>query len=399
MQARYALLLLAWIAPLGAAEPTAPLLTVVAPSEALAPASAWPVDLVAFNPGTTTLYYQPPAQLTARVSLGGVQHRVRFHAAEAAKLVLPAGGFGLRRYVADQPPPGTGLAALEFAEGLPGVLRTALAVDASGTVESPASSAPPLRHLVNLSTAASTIERTFAGRFGLHEGIYFIYGPDAPAAKFQFSFKYRLLSFSDPTEGGFTHTLQAAFTQRSLWDVDATSSPFYDTSYMPELMLESLAPLPSGDDRGLTPLGLQLAFKHESNGRDGPNSRSLNSLVLRGAFVLGRLEQWHAILVPELHAYVSSLEDNPALEDYRGYGRLRVILERNNRRPSLAYALHGGRDFTHPTHQVDLTVPFRSRWLDFESALLIQYFNGYGESLLDYTAKSETVRAGLSLVR
>jgi phospholipase A1 len=382
------------------AEPV-PLLTLVAPSERLTPASPWRVELVAFNPGTTTSYYQPPATLTARAGAGSTVVNVRFAAAEEGRMTVPPGGFGLRSYVAAQPPALTGLVALEFTADLPSVLRTAIAIDASAPSPAAPDPAPsaPLRNLVHLSTASSAIERTFAGRFGLHESIYFIYGPDAPAAKFQLSFKYRLMKIRSQAEGAFTHTLQAGYTQRSLWDIDATSSPFYDTSYMPELMIESLAPMPADPDRLFTPLGLQLAFKHESNGRDGPNSRSLNTVVFRGAFVLGALDRWHLIVAPELFAYVTSLEDNPGLEHYRGYGRLRLALEKNNRRPSVVYNFHAGDDFSHPNHQVDLTIPFRTSLLDVETAFLIQYFNGYGESLLDYQKPSEVVRAGISLVR
>ena len=38
------------------------------------------------------------------------------------------------------------------------------------------------------------------------------------SAKFQFSFKYKLLGFDDGAPGAMTQTLQFAFTQRSLWD-------------------------------------------------------------------------------------------------------------------------------------------------------------------------------------
>lgn len=386
--------------PADPAEP-APLLTLVAPSERLTLASPWRVELVAFNPGTTTSYYQPPTTLKARAGAGEKVVIVEFAAADQGQMTVPPGGFGLRSYVAAQPPALTGLVALEFAEGFPAVLRTAISIDPAAPSPAAPDPAPatPLRHLVHLSTASSAIERSFAGRFGLHEPVYFIYGPDAPAAKFQLSFKYRLMKIGGQAEGAFTHTLQAGYTQRSLWDINATSSPFYDTSYMPELMIESLAPMPTDPDRLFTPLGLQLSFKHESNGRDGPNSRSMNTVVLRGAFVLGSLARWHLVVAPEVFTYVTSLEDNLGLEDYRGFGRVRVALERNNRRPSLVYNFHAGQHFSRPSHQVDLTIPFRTSLLDVETAFLIQYFNGYGESLLEFEKPSEVVRAGISLVR
>ena len=66
---------------------------------------------------------------------------------------------------------------------------------------------------------------------------------------------------------------------------------------------------------------------------------------------------------------------------------------------ALAYTGHAGRDFNHFTMQLDLTVPLRIKLLDFASYFLVQYFNGYGESLRDYEKKSSQLRAGLSLVR
>jgi outer membrane phospholipase A len=207
------------------------------------------------------------------------------------------------------------------------------------------------------------------------------------------------MDLNQPAPGGFAHMLQAGYTQRSLWDIDANSSPFYDTSYMPELMLESLAPMPTERDGWFTRLGSQLAFKHESNGRDGPDSRSLNVVSLRAAAMLGPIDDWHLLVIPEVFAYVTSLDDNHDLKDYRGYGQLRLGLSRDARRPSALYAVRAGKNFNHWTHQVDLTLPFRTKWLNIETAFLVQYFSGYGESLRSYTERSETVRAGISLVR
>ncbi|MCC5024430.1 MAG: phospholipase A [Candidatus Synoicihabitans palmerolidicus] len=118
-------------------------------------------------------------------------------------------------------------------------------------------------------------------RFSPHESVYFIYGPDTPAAKFQFSFKYRLSTLHQRTPASLPTTLQFGYTQRSLWDIDGNSSPFYDTSYMPAVFIERLAAAPDEADYGLSWLGLQAGFGHESNGRDGDVSRSYNKVFAR----------------------------------------------------------------------------------------------------------------------
>ena len=64
---------------------------------------------------------------------------------------------------------------------------------AEKSVTEPTIVSTPLSNILPSQPAASAVERTFAGRFSAHEPVYFIYGPDAPGAKFQFSFKYRLL--------------------------------------------------------------------------------------------------------------------------------------------------------------------------------------------------------------
>ena len=67
--------------------------------------------------------------------------------------------------------------------------------------------------------------------------MYYLYGYGDQAAKFQLSFKYLLfaedtwLAQQIPLMGNLT----VAYTQRTLWDIDGDSSPFYDTSYMPEI--------------------------------------------------------------------------------------------------------------------------------------------------------------------
>lgn len=246
--------------------------------------------------------------------------------------------------------------------------------------------------------ATARIRRTFADHLAPHEPLYFIAGADAPAAKFQISFKYKVLDLSGLSRRSRARSLQLGFTQRSLWDVDAASSPFYDTSYMPELIYESLAPMTEGNHGGLRLLGFQAAGRHESNGRDGGVSRSLNYMYLRPIMAFGRLDGWHVLFIPELNAYVGGLGDNGDLRDTRDRGRLTLVLGHNDG-PSATLAAWAGRRLRNGSMQIDLTIPMSTRLFEFATYALVQYFHGYGESLLAYRDKSRMLRAGICLIR
>lgn len=255
----------------------------------------------------------------------------------------------------------------------------------------------PTNSLVYPEPAVNIISRAFAERIGPHEPIYFVYGPDDPAAKLQFSLKYKIMSLGHASRKWASRTIQFGYTQCSLWDIGAESSPFHDSSYMPELMLEALTPV-SQREGHVNWLGLQMGYKHESNGRDGPLSRSIDIAQLRGGVAFGELDGWHLIVVPRIWAYLGTSDDNDDIDDYRGYGTLGVVLGRNDG-PTLTVSSWSGKGFDHASIQIDLNVPVRMNLLDLKTYLLVQYFNGYGESLRDYKEKSETIRAGFSIVR
>jgi len=391
----------------GAAESTL-VRSVVAPERAPAGATI-EVKIVALNSSQEDATVNLPAEIEARLGSSGQRPGVILRAKDsvADDQRIGPGKFAMRRYELTLPSDASaGLSALDVPAWGRAALEIALAdeseareqTEAAGVTKAdePATRRPPT-NLVR-APAAAGIRRMFADRLAPHEPIYFVYGADAPAAKFQVSFKYKLLDFRDVAPQRMARTLHLAYTQRSLWDLGGVSSPFYDTSYMPELMYEALAPRPEDSERWFTWLGVQAAFKHESNGRDGPVSRSLNVVYARPVFAFGDLDRWHLLVIPEVFAYVGTLEDNTDIEEYRGHGRLSLVLGRNDG-PSLMATLWAGDEFQHGTVQLDLTVPIRTRLLDFETYLLVQYFNGYGESLLSYDEEVETVRAGISLVR
>ncbi len=343
-----------------------------------------------------------PRALLGTLAVEGVQWPIALEMADDLPVTrnVARNGFELRTYRVRFPTiPAQGLAVLEIAMADFGPARTVITLSgvAAAPAEAVAATQRPATSLANAQPAAAALRRMFADRVAPHEPVYFIYGPRAPAIKFQLSFKYKLLDFQTLGPQRMARTVQFAFTQRSLWDFNAESSPFYDTSYMPELLYESLTPQQDLFGRAKW-LGMQAALKHESNGRSGPMSRSLNIAYVRPVFAWGELDDWHLLVIPELWTYLDTLEDNPRLKDYRGYGRLSVVFGRNDR-PSLLAQVWAGRRFDHGSAQLDLTVPIRTTLLDFETYLLFQYFNGYGESLLEYDRHSENLRVGISLVR
>jgi len=239
--------------------------------------------------------------------------------------------------------------------------------------------------------------RTLGRRLAVYEPIYFIAGGESPEAKFQLSFKYRLAAWGNPPEGNPSHSIQFAYTQRSLWDIGSQSSPFYDTSYMPELMYQWITSKEPASGK-LAWLGLQSGVRHESNGQAEPSSRSLNEAYLRLLLTMGRLDGWHLVLVPEIHDYIGDLDDNPDLERYRGNFELRAAIAHADRE-SLLLTLIPGKDSSKGSRQLDLTLPIRIPAIGFGTYLMIQYFDGYGESLLSYNERSSSLRIGFALVR
>jgi len=195
-----------------------------------------------------------------------------------------------------------------------------------------------------------------------------------------------------PVVGG----LYFGYTQTSLWDLSTSSAPFRDTSYRPSLFYQwETAPLPDSENRWL----MQLGVEHESNGRDGDNSRSINTAFMR-------MDWRHQLndeglyfgAIPKLWTYLEK-DDNPDMQYYRGYGELglRFGYEKSWLGQLSLRRGVGGKGST----QFDLSVPLSSRILsDTGSFLHFQYFEGQGETLLDYDrARQPQLRVGISLVR
>jgi len=374
-----------------------------APSTPAAAGTEVTVELIALNPDGATTHVLPDA-LEGRLVGGERVWSVPVRPARAG-IDLPAGGFSRVPLTLTLPADASGRLVLELLQ--PQRLRTVLDVEPGPEVVSPPLPTPAdlagsevVRQTAAVRPALTQLQRYYADHFSPHEPMYFVFGDEEPAAKFQLSMKYRLLNDQGPLTTRFPllRGLHVAYTQRSLWAITAVSSPFFDTSYMPELMFQSLTRdlRPRG---GLRWVGWQAAFQHESNGRDGADSRSLNYFYFRPLLALGDLQGWHVLLRPKLQVYAGDLGDeNADIKRYRGYGEVRAIIGKGNR---LALSLLGriGDEFEKGSLQVDVSYPTAFMTGNFAMYLQLQYWVGYGESLLGYNRRSEALRAGFSLAR
>lgn len=355
------------------------------------------LNLLILNPGAEAASLTVPEVFSAELSDGTQRWVVELRAPAMGGLVgVDAGGFAVREYGFTLPEDARN--RLVLAVESPVVAKVALEVQAIAPI---AATRPPLTNFAPQRTAEASIKRAFAGRFGAHDPIYIIYGNEDRGAKFQFSFKYRILG-ADAKLGERVPALRRlyfGYTQRSLWDIDADSSPFYDTSYLPELMFESQNVLDADSPGGFKWMGYQAGLRHESNGRSGPTSRSMNTVYFRPGVAFGRFDSWHVILAPRISHYISDLSNNPDIKRYRGNVEMQAILGYDDG-PSLVLTSRLGRDGDKGSLQADLNIPVKfDRMFDFATYVLVQYWQGYGESLLDYNVESSAVRIGFSLVR
>lgn len=202
-------------------------------------------------------------------------------------------------------------------------------------------------------------------------------------AKFQLSFKFKLWQDILNDKGD----LWFSYTQQSFWQVyNQESAPFRETNYEPSLFLTY--PI-NVNVFGLKARMLSLGFDHQSNGRGEPLSRSWNRIVASAVLEKGNLaavvRAWYRI--PE----DPEDDDNPDIQDYLGYGD--VVLSYRKDRNEWSATLKNSFDFDKNRSGVELAWSFG---LPFTPNLsgYVQYYYGYGESLLDYNATVNRIGVG-----
>lgn len=224
--------------------------------------------------------------------------------------------------------------------------------------------------------------------FGLYKDNYFIFGTavgpkptrENTNVKFQISIRQKLTKSTLP----WGTYLYLFYSQKVFWNVLEKSMPMTDLNFNPGIGLGKTLFL---KNRFIGQLTLQL--EHESNGRDSIQSRSWNKVSV-GATIL---------VSPNLSVH----------------GKFWIpIIDGENNRDILKYCgiFQGGMTYTSHNKRWGgaLTLVKRSGWnlsyntivelyykltKDQNQYLFMQYYNGYGEGLLDYKQFHSELRVGI----
>ncbi|MEO8938862.1 MAG: phospholipase A [Burkholderiaceae bacterium] len=204
--------------------------------------------------------------------------------------------------------------------------------------------------------------------------------------KFQISLKAKMLE----NVGFEGSNVWFGYTQSSRWQVynHATSRPFRETDYEPEVIYSA----PTHYSLfGLHGKLVGLSLTHQSNGRDLPQSRSWNRVI--GEVGLEN-DDWTLLVRPWLRVREKAeKDDNPDILDYVGRGELIAIRKLGNQQiaVTLRHSLKGG-DRSRGSIAVDWAFPLYGYLKGH-----VQLFSGYGESLIDYNHKQNSIGVGLSV--
>ncbi|WP_066765305.1 phospholipase A [Sphingobium sp. CCH11-B1] len=389
--------LLALPSPVAARSPVEVLLTGALETDAGARSV---VELRILNSGGSTEQMILPDRIEARLEDAGSVRNIWLTRADAtaSELMVPASGFALALYQIEAHEASAGSLLSIPAWSTPTVrLHDATSARFAATGES----APTVRK-TEIVAANSPVDRrsgnAFIDNLAPYEPIYGVYGPGTNSeARLQISFKYRLFGMKsgEGERTSWRNGLHFAYTQRMFWDLGANSSPFRNIDFQPELIYTTPSRVLTS---GVSIVG-QAGIRHESNGRDGLDSRCINSLYVMPMAALPLAGDYDLVVAPRLSLYVGDKSDNPDIVRYRGHaGLFMEVGDNEGLRLSTSTRFNFGSG--KGAINADLSYPLpRLLGGGPDVYLFAQSFHGYGENLLDYNRRTSRLRIGIALVR
>lgn len=242
---------------------------------------------------------------------------------------------------------------------------------------------------------ADSLRRAFdkGPYFSFYKDNYFTFGTtlgyrptkENSNVKFQISVSQKLTKSTLPL-----HTyLYLFYTQKCFWNVLENSMPMTDLNFNPGI---GLARPFFSTSTGRYVGKAFFIIEHESNGRDGEASRSWNRISFGGNILLDRNLMIHGkFWIPIVDG-----ANNKDILNYCGIYQMGFQVMSNNRRMGASIVLtkrRGWNPFNFNT-QIDLKYRFLPRDNQY---LFLQYYNGYGEGLLEYNKFHSQLRIGICL--
>ena len=222
--------------------------------------------------------------------------------------------------------------------------------------------------------------------FSLYKDNYFIGGTTIGSkptnknsdVKFQLSISQRLTKSKLP----FDTYLFITYTQKAFWNVFQESLPMYDLNFNPGIGLSHLV-----IHRNRLIGQVSLLIEHESNGKDSTASRSWNKVTFAVAITLS--PNWEA----QFKTWIPIVdgENNKDLLKYNGIFQVAANYRTDNRRFNCGVILTKRKTWTSFNTQVELSYKFNNNENQY---FFLQYYNGYGENLLEYNKFKSMIRIG-----
>lgn len=247
-----------------------------------------------------------------------------------------------------------------------------------------------IMNIDNVKLDTDSIRRDFSNQpyFGLYKDNYFIFGPSLAGrpttantnVKFQISISQRLTRSTLP----WGTYLYLFYTQKCFWNILQNSLPMTDLNFNPGIGITKPFFV---KDRYIGKATLLL--EHESNGRDGEESRSWNRLAVSGNILVTENLMVHSkIWVPIVDG-----QNNRDIVRYCGFCQFGFQLQSNNGR------FTGGVTIVPRTHfNCNTIVDFGYRIFKKDNQFLfLQIYNGYGEGLLEYNRYHFQARVGICI--
>lgn len=200
-------------------------------------------------------------------------------------------------------------------------------------------------------------------------------------AKFQFSLKTKI---AQNTLWG-TADVWVGYTQKAHWQIYNTdiSRAFRELNYEPELILN----FPINKElMGFKFSAMGVSFNHQSNGKDLPFSRSWNRIIFHAGF---DTKNFHLLLRPWIRLKDEE-DENPLITDF--YGRGEITANYAFKKVEVTFlATHPLNSLNKGSYSFNYIFP-----LSGKLRAQVQFFRGYGETLIDYNHKQFTAGLGVS---